>query len=70
MHYFAILKTVMNPNGTSLAASALKNWKAIEFPLAFIVDGETETLPWKDEGQEYETRAATRFLWRPRCHLP
>jgi hypothetical protein len=48
--YFAMLKAVTNANGTFLPASALKNWRPIDFPLAFIAYGETETIPWEDEG--------------------
>jgi hypothetical protein len=48
--YFAILKVVTRPDGTFLPATQLKTWKPISFPIAFIVYGETETIPWDDEG--------------------
>jgi hypothetical protein len=48
--YFSILKAVTKPDGTFLPTASLASWKAVNFPLAFIVYGETETIPWEDEG--------------------
>jgi hypothetical protein len=48
--YFAILKAVTKVDGSWLPASTLASWKLVDFPIAFIVYGETETIPWEDGG--------------------
>ena len=48
--YFSIIKAVTNADGTWIPTASLKAWKPVGFPLAFIIYGETETIPWEDEG--------------------
>ena len=48
--YFSILKAVTKFDGTFLSAASLKSWKRIDFPLAFVAYGDTETIPWEEEG--------------------
>jgi hypothetical protein len=48
--YFSILKAVTRTNGTFSPTSSLTAWKFVEFPIASIVYGETQTIPWEDEG--------------------
>ncbi len=47
--YFSILKAVTKADGTFLPTSTLVSWKAVDFPIAFIVYGETATVPWEEE---------------------
>jgi hypothetical protein len=50
LDYFSILKAVTRTNGTFLPTASLTAWKFVEFPIAFIVYGETQTIPWEDDG--------------------
>jgi hypothetical protein len=44
--YFSIVKTVRRTDGTWLKPD---KWTKVEFPLAFVVFGESETAPWEEE---------------------
>lgn len=44
--YFSIIKVVRTPDGVWTKES---NWKPVEFPLAFVVFGETEEVPWEED---------------------
>jgi hypothetical protein len=47
--YFAMIKAITTSDGSFLPTSQLKTWKDIPFPLAFIIYGETQTVPWEEQ---------------------
>jgi hypothetical protein len=44
--YYAIIKTVRTREGVW---SQDPNWNRVDFPLAFVVFGLTEEIPWEEE---------------------
>jgi hypothetical protein len=47
--YFAMIKALTTSDGSWIPTAQLKNWKDIPFPLAFIIYGETQTVPWEEQ---------------------
>ncbi len=44
--YFAIVKAVRSADGVWVNPT---KWTPVEFPLTFVVFGESQTVPWAEE---------------------